>query len=40
MLFSGSMKDNDITSQIRFLNLYKNLKAAGKISEDNGVMAD
>lgn len=41
MLFSGSMSDNDITSQSGFLNLLKYLKTAGKIHEgEDGVMAD
>lgn len=40
MLFSGSMSDNDITSQSGFLTLLKDLKTAGKIHEGDGVMAD
>lgn len=40
MLFSGSMSDNDITSQSGFLNLLKDLKTAGMIHEGDGGIAD
>ena len=40
MLFSGSISDNDITTQSGFLNVLKEMIKAGKINEGDGVMAD
>ena len=37
MLFSGSISDNDITTQSGFLNVLKEMIKAGKINEGDGV---
>lgn len=40
MLFTGSISDSDLTEKSGFLTTLKNLKAEGKIKDNDGIMVD